>query len=623
MCLIFLCPGGFAEKLRVGVIGESANHWPLWIAEEKGYFRQEGLEVEVLATPDAAKQLEGLVQGRYEITHQAADHFIGAAEAGKDVFIFMTISRPIFDFIVRPGISSIADLKGKTIALDQLTTSYWLLFRKVFAQGGLRPEDYHLLPNLGGAENRWRAVEENRAQGTYLNPPLSLQAMSRGYARLTGLAERFPDFPGSSGGARRAWAKQHEQSLVGYLQAYIRAVDWLLLPGNREEALAIFAKRMKIDQRELAGSYDSFVQGGLVRSASLSRDGIQQVLDLMAESGQLTPPLAPPEKYIDASYQQKALSPAIRLDSALDDIVPPGAKVEKLAGDFGFLEGPVWIRKGGYLVFSDIPGNVIHKWNPTDGKVSTLLKPSGFTGSDATGVGRQSTNGTTTFYNIGSNGIAMDPQGRLVFVAMGDRQIVRLEQDGRRTVLASHYEDKRLNSGNDLVYKSNGSLYFTDPPSGLRDGDNDPTKELPYNGVFLLQGGKLQLLTKDVKWPNGIAFSPDEKVLYVADITTRTVVRFEVQPDDTVAKGRVFVDMSPDKAPGNPDGMKVDQKGNLYCAGAGGIWIISPEGKHLGTLWFPEQPANFDFGDADGKTLYVTARSGLYRIRLMIPGARL
>ena len=187
--------------------------------------------------------------------------------------------------------------------------------------------------------------------------------------------------------------------------------------------------------------------------------------------------------------------------------------------------------------------------------------------------------------------------------------------------MASHYEGKRLNSTNDLVYKSDGSLYFTDPPSALRGGDNDPKKELPFTGVFMLKDGKLQLLTKDIR-PNGLAFSPDEKYLYVADTTNRSVVRYEVQPDGAVANGQVFIAMSSDKAPGGPDGMKVDQKGNLYSTGPGGVWIISPEGKHLGTLVFPERPANFAFGEADGKTLYVTARRGLYRIRLKIPGIR-
>jgi gluconolactonase len=322
-----------------------------------------------------------------------------------------------------------------------------------------------------------------------------------------------------------------------------------------------------------------------------------------------------------AAAQQKG--PVVRLDPRLDDIVDWAATVEKVAGDFGFSEGPVWMRKGGFLIFSDIPANVIHKWNPTDGRVSVFLDKSGFTGADASGVGGEQTNAKgQAIYLIGSNGVTVDPQGRVTFNAMGDRQVVRIEADGRRTVLASHFEGKRLNSTNDLVYKRNGSLYFTDPPSGLRRRNDDPKKELPFNGVYLLKGGKLQLLAKDLANPNGIALSPDEKILYVNSSADRKIFRFDVQPDDTATNGRLLVDMSAEKEPGVPDGMKVDEKGNLYCTGPGGIWVMSPQGTHLGTLVFPEQPANLAFGDADGRMLYVTARSGLYRIRLKIPGIR-
>ena len=188
------------------------------------------------------------------------------------------------------------------------------------------------------------------------------------------------------------------------------------------------------------------------------------------------------------------------------------------------------------------------------------------------------------------------------------------------------YECYRFDGKNDypydLVYKRNGSLYFTDPPSGLRRRNDDPKKELPFNGVFLLKGGKLQLLAKDLGNPNGLALSPDEKFFYVNSSTDRKIFRFEVKADDTIANAQLFVDMAAEKEPGNPDGMKVDEKGNLYSTGAGGIWVISPQGKHLGTLVFPEQPANLAFGDPDGKTLYATARSGLYRIRLKIAGVR-
>ena len=304
---MFLCLESSAQTLRVGVISESANNWPLLVAEEKGYFRQEGLQVEMIVTGDSGRQIDGLARGAYDITHQAADHFIRAVEQGEDLFLFMTISRPIFDFVVNPAIRSIGDLKGKTIALDRPTTGYWLLFRKVFAENGLPPQDYQLLPHLGGAENRLLAVQDGRAQGTFLNPPLSLEAISQGLPRLTGLADHFQEFPGSSGGARRSWAKENEATLVRYLRAYIRAVDWLFNPDNRKEAITIFTNKVEIDERHVPGAYQSFVHTGLVRSAALSMAGIQQLLDLLVETGQLKPPAASPEKYADPSYRQKAL----------------------------------------------------------------------------------------------------------------------------------------------------------------------------------------------------------------------------------------------------------------------------------------------------------------------------
>jgi gluconolactonase len=202
--------------------------------------------------------------------------------------------------------------------------------------------------------------------------------------------------------------------------------------------------------------------------------------------------------------------------------------------------------------------------------------------------------------------------------------VTRLEKDGRLTVLADRYEGKRLNSPNDLVHKSDGSLYFTDPPFGLPKFYDDPRKELPYSGVFRLAGGTLQLVSKDLIGPNGLAFSPDEKYLYVDnwDVKKKVVMRYEVNSDGTLSNGRIFFDMT--GAPGEEalDGLKVDQRGNLYVSGPGGLWIISSEGKHLGTIKAPKLPANFAWGDEDGRTLYMTARTGLYRMRLNIPGIR-
>ncbi len=295
-----------AQVLKVAVISQSANNWPLFVAEEKGFFQREGLKVEVVVSGDSGRQIDGLANGTYEITHQASDHFMRAVESGKELFVFMTISRPIFDFVVAPEIRAIRDLAGKTIALDRPTTGYWLLFQKAFARNGLPPDAYKILPNLGGAEARYRAVKDGRAQGTFLNPPLSLDAIAQGLPRLTNLAEHFPDLPGSSGGARRSWARENEATLIRYLRGYGGAVNWLLEPKNRDEAQKIFSKKLKLDDKDAQSTYESFVRVGLVPGGKLSMEGIKQVLDLMAESGQLKSTPAGPEKYADPSYQQKA-----------------------------------------------------------------------------------------------------------------------------------------------------------------------------------------------------------------------------------------------------------------------------------------------------------------------------
>lgn len=292
----------------------------------------------------------------------------------------------------------------------------------------------------------------------------------------------------------------------------------------------------------------------------------------------------------------------------LDAIVPAGARIEKLAGGFQFIEGPVWTRDG-FLLFSDIPNNVINKWTP-DGKVTLFRKASGYSGA---GSGL-----------IGSNGLTLDKQGRLTICEHGNRRVSRLERDGTLTVLADRYNGKRLNSPNDAVYKSDGALYFTDPPYGLAKEDRDPKKELRVNGIYRHKDGQLQLIYEDLSRPNGIAFSPDEKILYVAnsDEKRKIWMRFDVMPDGMIANGKVFYDVTSQTAEGLPDGMKVDSRGNLYCSGPGGIWIFSPQGKHLGTIKPPEVPANCAWGDKDTKTLYMTARTGLYRVRLNIRGIR-
>lgn len=294
-----------------------------------------------------------------------------------------------------------------------------------------------------------------------------------------------------------------------------------------------------------------------------------------------------------------------------DEIVPAGAKIEKLASGFRFTEGPVWTHDG-YLLFSDIPNNSILKWTPAEG-VSVFLKPSGFNGATAP---------EGAF--IGPNGLTVDHQGRLIICQHGNRQLVRRDKSGKITVLAATYEGKRLNSPNDVVVGSDGSIYFTDPPYGLAKQDDDPAKELKFNGVYRLSRGSLQLVYRDLSRPNGLAFSPDEKTFYVgnSDEKKKIWMKFDVQPGGSVANGKLFYDVTSETAAGVPDGMKVDNKGNLYCTGPGGIWVFSSGGKHLGNIDPPEVPANLAWGDADGKTLYITARTGLYRIKLAVVGVR-
>lgn len=294
-----------------------------------------------------------------------------------------------------------------------------------------------------------------------------------------------------------------------------------------------------------------------------------------------------------------------RLDPALDALIPPGAVIEKLASGFAWAEGPVWVTPGNFLLFSDIPHNVIFKWKegvPT----SEYLLPSGYTGSTPRGG------------EVGSNGLTRDAQGRLVFCQHGDRDIARLEKNGQVTVLARYYNYRRFNSPNDLVFKSNGDLYFTDPTYGLEKRNDDPARELAVNGVYRLRkSGQVDLLVSNLSFPNGLAFSPNEKKLFVAvsDPNHAVWMAYDVQPDGTLGQGTIFMDVT-SMVPGRkglPDGMKVDQAGNLFATGPGGVLIISPDGRHLGTINTDEPTANCAWG-GNGSMLYMTANDKLCRI---------
>ena len=299
-----------------------------------------------------------------------------------------------------------------------------------------------------------------------------------------------------------------------------------------------------------------------------------------------------------------------RHDPRLDQLIAPGAKIEKLAEGYSWSEGPVWISRGGYLLFSDVPRNSVFKWMEGEG-ASAYLANSGYTGATPRGG------------EPGSNGLTVDSSGRLVLCEHGNRRVSRLNRQGFET-LAQYYEFHRLNSPNDLVFKSNGDLYFTDPPYGLEGNNADPKKELLFNGVYRVdKKGAVTLLTSKLTFPNGLAFSPDEKTLYVANSDPKWAIwmAFEVSDDGTLGENRVFFDataMAKDK-PGMPDGLKVDRAGNLFATGPGGVLIFSPEGIHLGTLSTGEPTANCAWGN-DGSMLYITVNHWLCRIQTTTKG---
>lgn len=306
-----------------------------------------------------------------------------------------------------------------------------------------------------------------------------------------------------------------------------------------------------------------------------------------------------------------------RLDPALDKLIDPGAKIEVLGQGYAWSEGPVWVKSGGYLLFSDIPNNAIHRWKQGEG-VTPYLKPSGYTSPEPRGG------------EVGSNGLTLDAQGRLVLAQHGDRRIARMDAPLDRpqpkyTTLADRFEGKRFNSPNDLVFRSNGDLYFTDPAYGLEKQWDDPRREIPYAGVYRrTASGEVLLMTKDMTRPNGLAFSPDEKRIYVAQSDEKAAIWrvFDMNADGTFGAGRVLFDatkMVGSARRGLPDGLKIDTDGNLWATGPGGVLILTPEGKHLGTIVTGQATANCAFGD-DGRTLYMTADNYLMRVKVKAKG---
>ncbi|MCC7374915.1 MAG: SMP-30/gluconolactonase/LRE family protein [Verrucomicrobiales bacterium] len=317
----------------------------------------------------------------------------------------------------------------------------------------------------------------------------------------------------------------------------------------------------------------------------------------------------------DAPYAPKAASGTLgrieRRNPELDRLLPPGASLEILAEGFDWSEGPVWMTRGGFIVFADVPRNVLWKWREFEG-LTEYLKPSGFTGRSGSGS------------ESGANGLTVDNDGRLILCQHGDRQVARLKQRTQFEPLATNFEGKRLNSPNDVVMRDNGDLYFTDPPYGLDKGTNDVHKELPYQGIYRIsRRGRITLLSKELTFPNGLAFSPDESKLYVAvsDPQRAHYVAFEVAKDGTLGASKVVFDATPLVAgrKGLPDGLKVDLEGNLWATGPGGVLVLTSDGRHLGTLETGEATGNCAWGD-DGSVLYITADTYLCRIKTKTRG---
>jgi gluconolactonase len=324
-----------------------------------------------------------------------------------------------------------------------------------------------------------------------------------------------------------------------------------------------------------------------------------------------------------------AQSPGVeRVDPALDALLDATAQVEFLGEGYIWSEGPVWVPQGGFLLFSDVPNNVVHKYKDGEG-VTEFLKPSGYTGSARPG-GRTAQGGVD---EIGSNGLTLDADGRLILCQHGDRCVARLDADltagkpqSKFTVLADRWDGKRFDSPNDVVVHSSGAIYFTDPPYGLEKGGDPATREIDFRGVYrVAPDGKVTLVTKVMTKPNGLAFSPDEKILYIgqSDGAAPLLRAFPVMDDGSLGEPTVFFDATSEARkgkPGAPDGFKVDVHGNVFTTGPGGVLVVTPEGKHLGTISTGDLMANVAFGDADGSTLYIAANTRLCRIKTKTKG---
>lgn len=319
--------------------------------------------------------------------------------------------------------------------------------------------------------------------------------------------------------------------------------------------------------------------------------------------------------FVPALARAETVGGITRLDPALDAVVDANAPIEVLGTGYRWAEGPVWVKRGGYLLFSDVPANIAYRWKAGE-KITPFLDPSGLAGPIPASI-----------REAGSNGMAVDAEGRLIVADSGTRAIAAVDlATKRRTILADRYQGRRFNSCNDVAIGRDGAIYFTDPPYGLAEGDTSPLKELPFNGVFLrTSDGTIRLIDDKLKRPNGVALCPKKTTLYVAmsDEARPHILAYPLGADGLPrAAPTLFHDFSEPlarKLPGLPDGLKVDRAGRVFATGPGGVHVLSPEGKALGLIATGKATANCAFGE-DGRTLFLTSSDMLARVRLKSPG---
>lgn len=307
--------------------------------------------------------------------------------------------------------------------------------------------------------------------------------------------------------------------------------------------------------------------------------------------------------------EAKTIGSVERIDTSLDDLIDPSATLEVLSEGYEWSEGPVWVDSEKMLLFSDVPMNTVYKWTEENG-TEVYLKPSGYTGESSSNSAEE-----------GSNGLALDGKGKLVLCQHGDRRLAAMDAPLNApqaifTTLADQYDGKKFNSPNDVAIRRNGDYFFTDPPYGLPKNLN---QEIPFQGVYKLSEGTVTLLVDSLTRPNGLAFSPDEKTLVIANSDPAKAIwyAFELTPDDSLVNGRIFHDATAaaKTEPGLPDGLKIDRQGNIFATGPGGVWIFNKDGKLLGKIKVPVPTANCAFS-ADEKTLFLTADNYLLRLKM-------